>query len=130
MAIGVSLGGIILGNYLAEYEDSIKNKLNAAMLVSVCFDSFRGTESLEKRGLNSMLNRHLANCLVNTIKEAKQHFENSIWDLERVFSSKTIREFDERFTCRQVSDTFPTKNYVSITDLVSPIKTFLKLPFL
>ena len=100
------MGGIILGNYLAEYEDSIKNKLNAAMLVSVCFDSFRGTESLEKRGLNSMLNRHLANCLVNTIKEAKQHFENSIWDLERVFSSKTIREFDERFTCRQVSDIF------------------------
>ena len=107
LALGVSLGGIILGNYLAQHGEDVKNKLKSAMLVSVCFDTFKGTESLEKEGLNRMLNRHLANCLIQSIKEVKQHFENSIWDLEHVFSSKTIKEFDERFTCRQ----FGYENY-------------------
>ena len=102
LALGVSLGGIILGNYLAKEGEAVTEKLEAAMLVSVCFDTFRGTESLEKKGLNRMLNRHLANCLVDSIKEAKDHFAHStLWDLDEVFSSTTIRDFDERFTAKQ-----------------------------
>ena len=41
------------------------------MVVSICWDCFKGTESLEKSGLNLMLNRHLANCLVDSIKEVR-----------------------------------------------------------
>lgn len=68
LALGVSLGGIILGNYLAEQREAAIGLLDAAMLVSVCFDPFKGTESLEKKGLNLMLNRHLTDCLVESIK--------------------------------------------------------------
>lgn len=41
------------------------------MLVSICWDTFEGTLSLEKKGINLMLNRHLANCLTNSIKEVQ-----------------------------------------------------------
>jgi abhydrolase domain-containing protein 1/3 len=61
MALGVSLGGIILGNNLVAKREEARNKVVAAMLVSVAWDCFKGTESLEKWGLNLMLNRHLAN---------------------------------------------------------------------
>lgn len=102
MALGVSLGGIILGNYLVDHGDEARERLVSAMLVSVCFDTFKGSESLEQKGLNLMLNRHLAKCLVHTIKDNKDHFSNSSLDLdlEEVFSSRTIKEFDDRFTCR------------------------------
>ena len=69
MAVGVSLGGIVLGNYLAGEGEAARELVDAALLVSVCFDTFRGTESIEQRGLNTLLNRHLAHCLVSSIKE-------------------------------------------------------------
>lgn len=69
MAVGVSLGGILLSNYLSQEGEKARNKLVAAMVISVCFDCFKGTESLEKYGMNRMLNRHLASCLVDSIKE-------------------------------------------------------------
>ena len=69
MAVGVSLGGIVLGNYLAGEGEAARELVDAALLVSVCFDTFRGTESIEQKGLNALLNRHLAHCLVSSIKE-------------------------------------------------------------
>jgi len=101
IALGISLGGILLGNYLAEKGESARGKLLAAILISVCFDTFEGTKSLETPGLNRMLNRHLAVTLVNSIKETKEHFDNNkMWNLEQVFSSTTVREFDSRFTSK------------------------------
>jgi abhydrolase domain-containing protein 1/3 len=78
MAVGVSLGGIVLGNYLTQRQEKAREDLAAAFLVSVCYDCFKGTESLEKNGLNLLLNRHLANCLVRSIKEARTSFETGI----------------------------------------------------
>ena len=79
----------------------MEGKLLAAILISVCFDTFEGTKSLETPGLNRMLNRHLAVTLVNSIKETKEHFDNNkMWNLEQVFSSTTVREFDSRFTSK------------------------------
>lgn len=101
VAVGISLGGIILGNYLTDQGEAAREKMLAAMLISVCFDTFEGTKSLETPGLNLLLNRHLATTLVESIKEVKGHFEkNKAWDLEQVFSSKTVREFDSRFTSK------------------------------
>ena len=101
IATGVSLGGIILGNYLAAQGEKARSKLLAAVLISVCFDTFEGSKSLEKPGLNLLLNRHLANSLVESIKEVKEHFvSNKKWDLEQVFTSTTVREFDSRFTTK------------------------------
>ena len=101
IATGVSLGGIILGNYLAALGDKAKSRVMAAVLISVCFDTFEGTKSLEKPGLNLLLNRHLANSLVESIKEVKEQFEKTkFWDAEQVLSSTTVREFDSRFTTK------------------------------
>jgi len=99
LGTGISLGGIILGNYLAEKGEEARDFLKAAFIVSVCFDPPHGCKSLEQPGLNLLLNRHLAHCLVESIKEVRHHFE-AAWDLELVFSSKTIREFDSRFTTK------------------------------
>jgi len=101
VAVGISLGGIILGNYLTDQKEAARSKLLAAMLISVCYDTFEGTKSLEKPGLNLLLNRHLATTLVESIKEVKEQFEsNKTWNLDHVFTSKTVREFDSRFTAK------------------------------
>ena len=101
-------GGIILGNYLTEKAEVARTKLLATMLVSVCYDTHEGCKSLEKPGLNLMLNRHLASCLVDSIKEVKHQFESTdTWDLDQVFSSRTIREFDARLVvCHRAPGSF------------------------
>jgi len=101
MALGVSLGGIILGNYLVAKGEEARSKLVAAMLVSVAWDCFKGTESLEKWGLNLMLNRHLANCLVDSVRNAKDHFDKGKYAFDSVFSSRTVKQFDQSFTAPQ-----------------------------
>jgi len=97
---GISLGGIILGNYLTKMEEAARRKMKAAVLISICFDTFEGMKSLETPGFNMLLNRHLAISLVDSIKEVKEQFDNNSWNLEKVFSSKTIREFDSSFTTK------------------------------
>ena len=94
------------GNYLIRSGPSARPRLRAAMLLSSCFDTFHGMQSLERPGLNRMLNAHLASCLVESVKRVKHHFEPSKLDsfsadLDRVFSSRTIREFDSSFTAPQ-----------------------------
>jgi len=97
LAVGISLGGIILGHYLVREGESAK--VEAALLVSVCFDTFEGCNSLEGDWLNRQLNRHLTKLLVESIESQKQQFETtSLCDIDEVFSSTTIREFDTRFT--------------------------------
>ena len=65
----------MLGNYLRKVEDQAQGKLVAAFLVSVCWDTFEGCNSIEKWGLNLLLNRHLAHCLVDTFKTYKHLFD-------------------------------------------------------
>lgn len=69
MAVGVSMGGILLGNYMVAKGEEAKKKLIAAFLVSSCFDCLKGSKSLEKWGFNMMLNRHITNCLVGLVKK-------------------------------------------------------------
>ena len=86
-------------------------------MLSVCFDTFEGCNSLEGDWLNRQLNRyhptlqqvepeqkqnnsirHLTKLLVDSIESQKQQFEKSpLCDIDQVFSSTTIREFDTRF---------------------------------
>lgn len=127
IAVGTSLGGIILGNYLADKGESAREFLVATFLQSVCFDTFKGCKSLEQPGLNLLLNRHLANCLVESIREVKHLFANNC-DLDHVFSSKTIKEFDNRFTSKM----FGYKNvneYYSAARLASRLPS-IKVPTL
>ncbi|XP_040577679.1 phospholipase ABHD3 [Lepeophtheirus salmonis] len=128
MAVGVSLGGMKLGNYLSTNKEKVIGKLVTVMMISVCWDPFTGCTSLEKTGLNLLLNRHLATCLVNTVKEAKHHFENDILDLKRVFSSTTIKEFDSSFTIHQFGYN-DVSEYYQDASLIGKLKN-IRIPVL
>ena len=98
VATGVSLGGIILGRYLIRSEyDSL---IDAAFLVSVCWDFMCGADSME-RGLNYALNQHLVKALISIVEENKQIFKDvSGFDIETVRKCRNLRQFDEAFTIR------------------------------
>lgn len=102
MATGISLGGMILGNYLVTRQERAAEHLVAAMVLSIPWNVFVGTQSLEKPLWNLLLNRHLASCLCESIRSMRKQLEgNHNWDLDHVMKSKTIREFDSRFTAVQ-----------------------------
>ncbi|KAJ9582949.1 hypothetical protein L9F63_022710, partial [Diploptera punctata] len=93
---------LILGNYLASQQPSAEKLLTAAMVISVPWNVFKGTESIEKPVLNLLLNRHLANGLCRNIERLKRDkVPQGPWNLEDVLKSKTIREFDSHYTTKQ-----------------------------
>lgn len=99
VAVGISLGGIVLCKYLAERGE--KALVDAAMMVSVCFDFVAGCNSLEEPGLNSALNLHLTKSLLKLIEENKTVLaRSSDYKIEEVMDSKNLRQWDERFTRR------------------------------
>jgi abhydrolase domain-containing protein 1/3 len=57
----------MLGNYLAHHGEEAKQKIHAGMIISVPWDVFKATESIEQFGLNRLLNYHLALSLVKTL---------------------------------------------------------------
>jgi hypothetical protein len=59
---------LILGNYLASQVFKTDRPLCAAMVISVPWNVFKGTESIERPVLNLMLNRHLAGGLRKNIQ--------------------------------------------------------------
>lgn len=93
------MGGLILGNYLAKHSDEAQKTIVAAEIISAPWNVFKGSDSIEKPFLNSMLGRHLAECLCRTVDKYEilksTHFE---WD--QVLNSKTIKEFDSHFTAK------------------------------
>ncbi|XP_061178168.1 phospholipase ABHD3-like [Saccostrea echinata] len=96
---GISLGGMILFNYLAKLGDQCK--LEAGMCISVAWNVFESVLEIEKPGLNRhVLNRTLAKGLVNHVKSNMALFDNHLEDIDHVLQSSTIREFDSRFTAK------------------------------
>lgn len=96
---GISLGGIVLGRYLINAgNDAV---IDAAMLISVCWDFLYGCESMEKSGLNFALNQHLTKSLCLIVSQHKDVLQtvNKI-NIDEILQSKCLREFDERFTIR------------------------------
>ncbi|XP_024945852.1 phospholipase ABHD3 [Cephus cinctus] len=99
-ATGISMGGLILGNYLAQLGPLAKKKLNAALAISVPWNVFEGTKSIEKPYLNLMLNKHLTENLCRTVERYHQNSTFFDLDMENVLKSKTVREFDTNFTVK------------------------------
>lgn len=94
---GVSLGGMILFNYLAKTGKDCG--LMAGMIISVAWNVFESINTIEAPGLNKhVLNRILAKGLVENVKENLHLFEPHLEDVDHVLNSTTIKEFDERFT--------------------------------
>lgn len=100
-ATGISMGGLILGNYLANYCDEAKSVLTAAKIISVPWDVNKGSDSIEQPYLNSMLGRHLAGSLCRTVRQYEILRDEAFdWDMDQVLQSKTIKEFDSHFTSK------------------------------
>ena len=61
-----------------------------------------GLKLMEKPGLNIKLNQSMAIEQIDVLRDNRHLFEDSkLWNLEHVFTSKTCREFDERFLYHQ-----------------------------
>ncbi|XP_017470683.1 PREDICTED: phospholipase ABHD3-like [Rhagoletis zephyria] len=99
-ATGISMGGLILGNYLVRKSEEAHSCLTAAKIISAPWDVHKGTISIEKPILNSLLGRHLTYSLCRTLDNCKIYKDQDI-DLDRIMSSKTIKEFDAHFTSKQ-----------------------------
>lgn len=111
-ATGISMGGLVLGNYISRRGKSVRSQLVAAMLISVPWDLFKACESIEKPGLNMMLNKHLADLLCKTLKK-QNHLD---WgNLDETFKSRTIREFDSNFTCKAFGYSDTNEYYTDAT---------------
>lgn len=65
--VGLSAGALCICHYLAEAEEAAMRKVAGVFLVSCLWHS-GGVVNLEKPGLNRMLDRCLANALLNVVK--------------------------------------------------------------
>ncbi|XP_058804046.1 phospholipase ABHD3-like [Phymastichus coffea] len=99
-AAGISMGGLLLGNYLAQYGSNAVGKIKAALIISVPLNIFEATKSIEKPYLNLLLNKYLCDNLQQILMHHVGRDQFPDVDLENVYKSKTVREFDENFTSR------------------------------
>ncbi|XP_061396819.1 phospholipase ABHD3 [Musca vetustissima] len=100
-ATGISMGGLILGNYLVRKSEEARTYLGAANIISVPWDVHKGTKSIEKPILNNLLGRHLTNSLCNTLKSCEIFKMCDDIDMDKILMCKTIKEFDALFTSKQ-----------------------------
>ena len=100
---------------------------------------------MEQKGLNYKINQALVENQLRLIRENHHLFEESkSFDLENVFKSKNMREFDENFTCPQFGFSkledyysYPLKKNIqeitvpvlALNSIDDPISPFENLPF-
>ena len=99
MAIGFSLGGNILLKYLGEQGAKNHAPLSAAVAISVPYDLSAGTDALERGGMASIYVGYFLRSLFAKVR-AKREILAGILDLDSVWASKTLREFDEAATAK------------------------------
>ncbi|XP_069165749.1 phospholipase ABHD3 [Procambarus clarkii] len=114
VALGISLGGMITGNYLTTRGEKAARHLKAAVVMSIPWNMVVGVSSMEQPLCNLLLNRYLVHCLCHLASTLRYQLAgNHKWDLDQVMKSKTIREFDTRFTAMQFGFRDAEDYYVS-----------------
>lgn len=118
LGAGVSLGGMLLLNYLARKRSH--SGMVAGITISVPWDAVKSSASMEEP-LNWLLfNKYLTSGLCRVVTRHRKVLEKVV-DIDYVVKAQTIREFDERFT----SLLFGYKSCVDYYRDASPAK---KLP--
>ncbi|XP_051556807.1 phospholipase ABHD3 [Myxocyprinus asiaticus] len=95
MAAGVSMGGMMLTNYLGR--KGRETCLKGVVVFSAGWDVFECTASLEKPLDRFLFNSYLTSCLQASVDRHRTVLEQK-YNIDHVMKAKTIREFDERFT--------------------------------
>ncbi|XP_055337445.1 protein ABHD1-like [Paramacrobiotus metropolitanus] len=125
MAVGISLGGILLCQYLAYCgKNNIDSLLVGVMAVSVGWNIFESCKTLEQP-LNWLLfNRMLTRSLCAAVHRHSNMLKNN-YDLEGLKNVRTIREFDSHITSKMFgfSDVDEYYKNASLYDKIQFIKT-------
>ncbi|XP_050523517.1 phospholipase ABHD3 [Daktulosphaira vitifoliae] len=100
--LGISMGGLILGNFLQSKEQHTYKHFMAAMIVSVPWNLNSTVKNIEKPIINYLITNYLANCLKKQIRDNRGILDSSNykWNYDEIMKSKTIREFDRNFTIK------------------------------
>lgn len=88
-ATGISMGGLVLGNYLIAHSEEARRYLTAAKIISVPWNAHKATESIEKPGLNYLLGRHLAGTLCHTLRQCHVIRDTNI-DIDHVLTNVSL----------------------------------------
>ncbi|CAG9796810.1 unnamed protein product [Diatraea saccharalis] len=94
VATGVSLGGLILTQYLAASAE--KTRLHAALVVSSPLDVVRGSECIERWPLNALLSYHIARNLRRAVGAMRAL--GAALDWTALEQCRSVRQFDSIFT--------------------------------
>ena len=99
MAIGFSLGGNVLLKYLGEQGRKNVAPLSAAVAISVPYDLSAGADALERSGMARIYVGYFLRSLFAKVRAKGEILENII-DLDAVWASTTLREFDDAATAK------------------------------
>ncbi|XP_067637586.1 phospholipase ABHD3-like [Eurosta solidaginis] len=105
-ATGISLGGLVLGNYLARRNEEARRNITAAKIVSVPWQVNKAIDSMEQPFLNSLMGMVLTQQMQSTIRKTGIYKQEHGLDETRIQASKTMREFDVHFTIKHFG--YPT----------------------
>uniref|UniRef100_A0A3Q3X651 Phospholipase ABHD3 n=1 Tax=Mola mola TaxID=94237 RepID=A0A3Q3X651_MOLML len=118
LGAGVSLGGMLLLNYLAR--KGTESGMVAGLTISVPWNAHKSSDSMEEP-LNWLLfNKYLTRGLCRAVIRHRKVLEK-VADIDYVLKAQTIREFDERFTAVQFG-------YRTCTDYYHDASPDKKLP--
>jgi predicted alpha/beta-fold hydrolase len=95
--VGYSLGGNVLLRFLGEQGDDPPPYLKGAVAISVPFDLTEGTACLERGAMGRFYSGYFLRSLLRKVR-AKSELLAPLLDLDRVFASKTVRDFDQTVT--------------------------------
>ena len=115
----------MLAGYLAS--TGSESLIDAACLISVCWDFNVGTSNLENGPLNRQLNRYLTQSLIDVVLKHQQFFETNqpeLLDLEALSQCQSLRQFDNTFTKRMFNFANAEEYYTKSThkDKIGQIK--------